>query len=71
MAPVGIGVIVGLAGAYATTRVLRRFLFQVGVTDPATFMTIPLVLAAVALVACYVPARRATTLDPLQILKYD
>jgi putative ABC transport system permease protein len=68
---VGIGTIVGLAGAYAGTRALGRFLFSVGVTDPATFVIVPLLLAIVALIACYIPARRATTTDPLQVLKYE
>jgi putative ABC transport system permease protein len=68
---VGIGTVLGVAGAYAATRTLARFLFRVGVTDPATFVTVPLLLIVVALVACYIPARRATTMDPLRVLKYE
>ena len=71
MVLVGIGAIVGLAGAYASTRALRTFLFRVDVADPATFVVVPLVLGAVALAACYIPARRATAADPLRVLKYD
>jgi len=68
---VGIGTVLGVAGAYAATRTLARFLFRVGVTDPATFVAVPLLLIIVALVACYIPARRATTMDPLRVLKYE
>jgi putative ABC transport system permease protein len=71
MALVGIGAILGLAGAYAGTRALRTFLFRVDVTDPATFVAVPLLLGAVALIACYIPARRATATDPLRVLKYE
>ena len=71
MALVGLGTILGVAGAYAATRMLARFLFRVGVTDPATFVTVPLLLGLVALIACYIPARRATTMDPLRVLKYE
>jgi predicted permease len=71
MALVGIGAILGLAGAYAATRALRTFLFRVDVTDPATFVAVPLLLGAVALIACYIPARRATATDPLRVLKYE
>jgi predicted permease len=71
MALVVVGTVLGLAGAYAATRALARFLFRVGVTDPATFITVPLFLCLVALVACYIPARRATANDPLRVLKYE
>jgi putative ABC transport system permease protein len=71
MVLVGIGAIVGLAGAYAATRALRSFLFRVEVTDPGTFATVPVLLCLVALVACYIPARRATAADPLRVLKYE
>ena len=71
VALVGLGTVFGLLGAYATTRALASFLFGVTVTDPATFALVSVLLCAVALAACYVPARRATTLDPLQVLKYE
>ena len=65
------GTVLGLAGAFAATRVLRSFLFRVTVTDPATFVTVPLLLCAIALAACYIPARRATAIDPLRALRYE
>jgi len=63
-----IGVIVGLAGAFALTRVIGNLLYGVTATDPATFLAIPLLLLFVALLACYLPARRAARLDPTRAL---
>ncbi len=57
--------------ALLMTRALRTFLFRVDVTDPATFVAVPCLLGAVALIACYIPARRATATDPLRVLKYE
>jgi putative ABC transport system permease protein len=71
LALIGLGTTLGVAGAYAATRTLERFLFRVTVTDPATFITVPLVLCAVALAASYIPARRATAVDPLRALRYE
>jgi predicted permease len=66
-----IGIGVGLAGALALTRVMSGLLYGVGTTDPATFAAIVLLLAFVSLIACYIPARRATRIDPLIALRYD
>ncbi|HEU5132233.1 MAG TPA: FtsX-like permease family protein, partial [Pyrinomonadaceae bacterium] len=71
MTLVVIGTIAGLAGAYAVTRVMSNLLFQVTPTDFATFVVVPAVLLVVALVACLIPARRATKVDPLITLRYE
>ena len=65
------GLAMGLAGAWAVTRVLKDFLFEVTPFDPPTFAAVSLLLALVALCACYIPARRAATIDPLVALRYE
>ncbi|MFL6568847.1 MAG: ABC transporter permease [Chthoniobacterales bacterium] len=60
-----IGIVAGLAGAFGVTRLLSNLLFGVAATDPSTFVAISFLLGAVAFLACYLPARRAATLDPV------
>jgi putative ABC transport system permease protein len=66
-----IGVAAGIAGALALTRTVVSLLFGVTATDPLTFTAVILLMIAVALLACYIPARRATRVDPLVALRYE
>jgi len=66
-----LGVAVGLAGALALGRVLWSLLYEVSAADPATFGSVTLIAIAIVLVACYVPARRATRVDPMTALRTE
>jgi putative ABC transport system permease protein len=68
---VALGLTIGLAGAWALTRLMTTLLFEVSPTDPVTFGVVPLCVILVTLLAYYIPARRATEVDPLVALRYE
>lgn len=67
----GMGVVIGVGGALALSRLLDSLLFGITTTDPATFVSVAILLSSVAMLACYVPSRKAAAADPLEVLKAD
>jgi len=67
----GIGLLFGIVGSWAATRLIARLLYGVGPTDPFTFFSVSLILVAVALLACYIPALRATRIDPASAMRSE
>jgi putative ABC transport system permease protein len=66
-----IGLVIGLIGALGVCRLMGSLLYGVGVYDPATFLLVPILLLGVAMLACFLPARKATQLDPMKVLRYE
>lgn len=71
MGLVALGGVIGLAGAFALTRWMKSMLYDISATDPATFVIVAMVVMIVALFACWIPARRAARVDPMEALRYE
>jgi putative ABC transport system permease protein len=67
----GIGIAIGIAASLVLTRLMTKLLYSVSAADPATFLAVALLLALIALAACYIPARRTTRVDPLVALRQE
>ncbi len=68
---IAVGLVLGLAGAVAGTRLMSSLLYGVRATDPVTFVAVPLLLTAMVVVSSYLPARRASTVDPVTVLRAE
>jgi ABC-type antimicrobial peptide transport system permease subunit len=68
---VAVGLVIGLAAAFAGTRAVANLIVGIKPTDPLTFVTVVLILSAIALFACWIPAHRATRISPLTALRYE
>jgi putative ABC transport system permease protein len=66
-----LGLVLGLGGAFLAMKVIASLLFGVTTKDPYTFIVVAIVLSVIALIACYIPARRAARVDPLEALRYE
>ena len=71
LAMTGVGVVIGLGAAFALTRLLESQLYEVEPTDPLTFAVVAVLLAAIALLACLLPARRAASVNPMAALRHE
>jgi ABC-type antimicrobial peptide transport system permease subunit len=65
------GSVIGLAGAFCLTHFLQVYLYQISPVDPLTFVIVPVLITGAAMLACYIPARRAAKIDPMEALRYE